>query len=189
VRIEDTPLQGVKVLTPNRIGDSRGFFAESYNYRVLTEFGIEIEFVQDNHSLSSVVGTVRGLHFQCPPSDQGKLVRCGRGALYDVVVDIRLGSPTYGKWYGIDLTFENGRQLLVPAGFAHGFITRQPDTEIVYKCSNYYAPEAEGSLLWNDPVIGIDWNIDSDDALLSEKDLIAPKLSDLVSPFLYEAST
>ncbi|MEP5154487.1 dTDP-4-dehydrorhamnose 3,5-epimerase [Planktotalea sp.] len=145
-------------------------------------------FIQDNHSLSETVGTVRGLHFQAPPHAQDKLVRCGKGALFDVAVDIRKGSPTYGQWFGAELSFENGRQLLVPAGFAHGFVTREPNTEIIYKCSDDYAPETEGALIWNDPDIGIDWGITADQAILSGKDEVAPKLADLDSPFTYEAN-
>jgi dTDP-4-dehydrorhamnose 3,5-epimerase len=134
-------------------------FSETWNRERLAENGIDIDFVQDNHSLSAAVGTVRGLHFQAPPHAQAKLVRCGRGALFDVAVDIRKGSPTYGRWFGIELSFENGKQLLIPAGFAHGFATRAPDTEIIYKCSDYYAPEAEGALRYDDPDIGIDWGL------------------------------
>ena len=138
MKIETTPLSGVLVLTPLRHGDSRGFFSESWNFRRMKEAGVDIDFVQDNHSLSAQVGTVRGLHFQSPPHAQDKLVRCGRGCLFDVAVDIRRGSPTYGHWIGVELSFENGKQLLVPKGFLHGFVTRAPDTEIIYKCSDYY---------------------------------------------------
>lgn len=187
IKIETTPLEGVLVITPDRFGDHRGFFSESYSRRQLKDAGVNIEFVQDNHSLSQTVGTVRGLHFQAPPRAQDKLVRCGKGALFDVAVDIRKGSPTYGQWFGTELSFENGRQLLVPAGFAHGFVTREPDTEIIYKCSDDYAPETEGALLWNDPDVGIDWDMGPNTAVLSAKDEIAPKLADLDSPFIYEA--
>ncbi|NHK29520.1 dTDP-4-dehydrorhamnose 3,5-epimerase [Parvularcula flava] len=183
--IEDTPLEGVKVITPKRHGDHRGFFSESYSRKALAEAGIDVEFVQDNHSLSQAVGTVRGLHFQAPPRAQDKLVRCGRGALFDVAVDIRTGSPTYGQWFGAELSFENGRQLLVPAGFAHGFMTLQPDTEIVYKCSDYYAPETEGDLLWNDADIAIEWPDAGADPVLSQKDAVAATLKGFVSPFSY----
>ena len=171
-------------IQPERHGDHRGFFAETYSRRKYSELGIEDEFVQDNHSLSREVGTLRGLHFQAPPHAQAKLVRCGRGALFDVAVDIRRGSPTYGQWQGYELTAENGEQLYVPVGFAHGFVTLVPDSEIVYKCSDYYAPETEGSVLWNDPDIGIDWP--SDNApILSDKDAVAPLLFDLESPFIF----
>lgn len=180
--VETTALEGVFLITPRRFGDNRGFFSESYSRKSLAEQGIDIEFVQDNHSLSSQVGTVRGLHFQAPPHAQDKLVRCGKGALFDVAVDIRRGSPTYGKWVGYELSFENGRQLLVPAGFAHGFMTLQPDTEIIYKCSDYYAPETEGAVVWDDPAIGIDWPLDVA-PVLSDKDAAARPLAELDTPF------
>ena len=167
-----------------RHGDHRGFFAETYSRRKYTELGIDVEFVQDNHSLSREVGTLRGLHFQSPPHAQAKLVRCGRGAIFDVAVDIRRGSPTYGAWEGYELSAENGEQLYVPVGFAHGFVTLEPDSEIVYKCSDYYAPETEGAVLWNDPDIGIDWPTEAD-PILSDKDAVAPLLSDLETPFVF----
>ena len=184
MKIEETFLPGVIIITPARFGDHRGFFSESYSFKALAEHGITTLFVQDNHSLSMTQGTIRGLHFQAPPHAQDKLVRCGRGRLFDVAVDIRAGSPTYGKWFGVELTFENGRQLLVPAGFAHGFVTREPGTEIIYKCSDTYAPETEGAVAWNDPDIGIDWDL-SGDPILSDKDAIAGCLADLQSPFTY----
>lgn len=180
--IKETKLPGVKLLKPKRFGDHRGFFAETYNCQVYAGLGVDVEFVQDNHSLSAAVGTVRGLHFQAPPHAQVKLVRCGRGAIFDVAVDIRRGSPTYGQWVGYELSAENGAQLYIPAGFAHGFATLEPDSEIIYKCSEYYAPETEDALQWNDPVIGIDWPI-TGDAILSDKDAVAPQLADLDSPF------
>jgi dTDP-4-dehydrorhamnose 3,5-epimerase len=172
------------LIKPKRFVDNRGFFSEIYNGKKYSELGIDIEFVQDNHSLSRSHGTLRGLHFQAPPHAQGKLVRCGRGAIYDVAVDIRRGSPTYGQWEGYKLTAENGHQLYIPAGFAHGFITLESESEIVYKCSDYYAPEMEGSVLWNDPVIGIDWPTESE-PILSDKDAAAPLLTDLESPFIF----
>ncbi|QYX58688.1 dTDP-4-dehydrorhamnose 3,5-epimerase [Roseovarius sp. SCSIO 43702] len=181
--VQETALPGVLLLTPLRHGDERGFFSESWSRRTLRETGIDIDFVQDNHSLSERAGTVRGLHFQAPPHAQDKLVRCGRGVLFDVAVDIRQGSPTYGQWVGYELSFENARQLLVPAGFAHGFVTRAPDTEIIYKCSAYYAPDCDRALRWNDPRIGIDWGISEADAILSDKDARAPDLAGLKSPF------
>lgn len=183
MQIETTPLDGVLLITPRRFGDERGFFSESYSRKAFAEAGIDIDFVQDNHSLSRSPGTVRGLHFQAPPHAQDKLVRCGRGAIFDVAVDIRVGSRTYGDWYGVELSFENGRQLLIPAGFAHGFATRSPDSEIVYKCSDYYAPETEGALLWNDPEIGIEWGLDGAEPILSGKDAQAGFISDFTSPF------
>jgi len=184
MQIEETGLDGLLVLTPPRFGDARGFFSETYNAARLADHGITTGFVQDNHSLSAEAGTIRGLHFQAPPHAQAKLVRCGRGRLFDVAVDIRKGSPTYGQWFGIELTFENGHQLLVPAGFAHGFVTREPGTEIIYKCSDIYAPQTEGALAWDDPDIGIDWGL-SAVPILSEKDAVAGRLADFDSPFAY----
>lgn len=185
MKIETTPLPGVLVLTPRRFGDARGFFSESWNRRVLEENGIHLDFVQDNHSVSAAVNTVRGLHFQSPPHAQDKLVRCGRGALFDVAVDIRRGSPTYGRWFGIELSAENGRQLLVPKGFLHGFATRAPDTEIIYKCTDYYAPECDGAVRFDCPEIGIDWGL-TGAPVLSEKDAAAPGLAEFDSPFTWE---
>ena len=184
--IEPTALPGVLILTPRRFGDARGFFAETWNRARLAEAGIEVDFVQDNHSLSASPGTVRGLHFQGPPHAQAKLVRCGRGRLLDVAVDIRAGSPTWGRSVAVELSAENGRQLLIPGGFAHGFVTRAPDTEIVYKCSDTYAPETEGALLWSDPALGIDWGISEGEAILSDKDAAAPTLAELKTPFRWD---
>ena len=185
--IEKTALSGVLLITPRRFGDQRGFFSESWNEARMSEHGLNFNFVQDNHSLSAQVGTVRGLHFQSPPHAQDKLVRCGRGALFDVAVDIRTGSPTYGQWVGYELSAENGRQLLVPKGFLHGFVTREPDTEICYKCTDYYAPECDGAVRFDDPAIGIDWGMGDTAALLSDKDAVAPMLSELNNSFIYEA--
>jgi dTDP-4-dehydrorhamnose 3,5-epimerase len=184
--VENTLISGVKLITPRRFGDNRGFFSESYSHSALEKHGVDITFVQDNHSLSREVNTVRGLHFQSPPHAQDKLVRCGKGALFDVAVDIRKGSPTYGRWVGYELSFENGRQLLVPAGMAHGFMTLQPDTEIIYKCSDYYAPETEGAVLWSDADVGIEWPSVGGDPVLSDKDQIAPRFSDLDTPFTWK---
>lgn len=184
MEILNTTLLDVTLIIPHRFGDHRGFFAETYNRRAYEAAKITHEFVQDNHSISAQVGTVRGLHFQAPPHAQAKLVRCGRGAIFDVAVDIRRGSPTYGAWVGYELSAENGQQLFIPKGFAHGFITLLPDSEIVYKCSDYYAPETEGSLRWDDPEIGIDWPL-SGEPILSAKDAAAPLLADLDSPFFW----
>lgn len=185
MKIEETALSGLFILSPDRHGDGRGFFSESWNRARLASSGIDIDFVQDNHSMSYEVGTVRGLHFQSPPHAQDKLVRCGRGCLFDVAVDVRFGSPTYGHWFGVELSFENGKQLLVPKGFLHGFITRMPDTEIIYKCSDYYAPDCDEAIRFDDPDIGIDWGLGGRAALLSDKDAVAPFLKDLTSPFTY----
>ncbi len=182
--IETTRLPDVLILTPKRHGDARGFFSESWNRKTLAEAGVHLpEFVQDNHSFSNAINTLRGLHFQSPPHAQGKLVRCARGRLFDVAVDIRKGSPTYGQWLGEELSFENGRQLWIPAGFLHGFVTLEADTEIAYKCSDYYAPECDGAVSWNS--VGIDWPIHSS-PILSAKDAAAPALAEFDSPFTYE---
>ncbi|MFP4239728.1 MAG: dTDP-4-dehydrorhamnose 3,5-epimerase [Rhodosalinus sp.] len=185
MQIERTPLPGVVLLTPLRHGDARGFFSESWNRARMAEAGFDIDFVQDNHSLSASAGTVRGLHYQAPPHAQIKLVRCGRGRLFDAAVDMRRGSPTYGRWWGCELSFENGRQLLVPKGFLHGFMTLEPDTEIVYKCSDYYAPDCDGAVRWDDPAIGIDWP-EVGSPILSGKDAAAPRLAEVESPFVWE---
>ena len=187
MKIEQTPLSGVAVLMPAWFGDDRGFFSEAWNRRRMAEAGFDIDFVQDNHSLSAQAGTVRGLHYQSPPHAQAKLVRCGRGRLFDVVVDIRRGSPTFGHWFGVELSFENGRQLLVPEGFLHGFVTREPETEILYKCSDYYAPECDGAVRFDDPDIGIDWGLGETEPVLSDKDARAPAFAAFQSPFVWEA--
>lgn len=185
--VEDTKIADVKILIPERHGDARGFFAESWNVSAMAEAGLDYRFVQDNHSMSVRVGTLRGLHYQRPPYAQGKLVRCARGRLYDVAVDIRTGSPTFGKWVGVELSFENGKQLMIPEGFLHGFVTREPDTEIAYKCTNFYSRECDGAVRWDDPDIGIDWNLDGIEPILSEKDAAAPGLAELGEVFSYGA--
>lgn len=186
--VTPTDLPGVLLICPPRFGDARGFFSESWNRKKMLAHGVDLDFVQDNHSVSAAVNTVRGLHFQAPPHAQAKLVRCGRGALFDVAVDIRKGSPTFGKWVGYELTAENGLQLLIPAGFLHGFCTRAPDTEIIYKCSDYYAPDCDGAVRFDDPDIGIDWGL-TGDAVLSDKDAQAPTLAAFDSPFVWEDPT
>jgi len=185
MKIEQTTLPGVLILTPPRFGDACGFFSENWNRRRMAEAGLDIDFVQDNHSLSRQVGTLRGLHFQTPPHAQAKLVRCGRGALFDVAVDIRRGSPTYGQWGGVELSYDNGRQVLIPTGFLHGFVTRQPDTEIIYKCSDCYAPDCDAAVRHDDPDLGIDWGL-ATPPVLSDKDAAAPRLRDLPSYFQWE---
>lgn len=182
IRALDLP--GLMLLTPKRHGDHRGFFSESWNKRTLEQAGLFLpDFVQDNHSLSRERGTVRGLHFQSPPHAQGKLVRCGRGRLFDVAVDARVGSPTYGQWFGAELSFENGQQLWIPAGFLHGFMTLEDDTEIVYKCTDHYAPACDGAVRWDS--CGIDWPIAGLDPVISEKDQMAQEFSAFASPFTY----
>lgn len=188
LQIEVTRLDGVLILTPPRFGDRRGFFSESCNRRALEDAGFSLpEFVQDNHSLSAKAGTVRGLHFQSPPHAQGKLVRCGRGRLFDVAVDVRKGSSGYGQWFGGELSFENGRQLWIPAGFLHGFLALEDETEIFYKCTDHYAPECDGAVHWDS--CGIDWPLPGGATpVLSGKDETAPALADFVSPFEYGAA-
>ncbi len=187
MQIDKTPLPGVLILTPRRFGDARGWFSEVWNRQTLAAHGIDIDFVQDNHSLSRAAGTVRGLHFQSPPHAQAKLVRCGRGRVFDVAVDIRTGSPAFGRWTGVELSAENGRQLLIPAGFLHGFVTREPDSELLYKCSDVYAPDCDGAVRFDDPDLRIDWGIDPAEAVLSDKDRAAPLFRNFATPFHYEA--
>jgi dTDP-4-dehydrorhamnose 3,5-epimerase len=186
MKVEPTALPGVLILTPQRFGDDRGWFMETWNSARAAAAGLAIDFVQDNHSMSAAVGTLRGLHYQRPPRAQDKLVRCTRGAILDVAVDVRAGSPTFGAWIGVDLTPENGRQLLVPKGFLHGFVTRAPDTEVQYKCSDVFAPDCDGAVAWDDPQIGIDWGVA--DPVLSAKDRAAPRLADWTSPFVWSGA-
>lgn len=186
MKMEHTKLHGVVILCPARHGDARGFFSESWNRTRMAQARLDYDFVQDNHSLSSASGTVRGLHYQSPPHAQAKLVRCGQGALLDVAVDIRRNSPTYGQWVSVELTAENGKQLLIPTGFLHGFVTRQPNTEIIYKCTDYYAPKCDGAVRYDDPAIGIDWELGDTTPLLSPKDAAAPALSEIDTPFTFE---
>lgn len=189
MNVIDSYISDLKIITPARFGDDRGFFSESYNRQRMVMHGIDVDFVQDNHSMSARVGTVRGLHFQFPPHAQTKLVRCGRGRLLDVAVDIRAGSPTYGKWESVELSHENGLQLLVPIGFLHGFVTLEPDTEIIYKCSDYYAPDCDGAVRFDDPAIGVDWGVSASEAVLSDKDAVAPMLAELDNPFVFAAGS
>lgn len=179
-------LRGPLIVTPRRFADERGYFEENWSKRSFAEVGITLEFVQDNHSYSAQAGTVRGLHFQAPPHAQDKLVRCTRGAIFDVAVDIRIGSPTYGQWDGVELTPENGRQLLVPQGFLHGFMTLKPETEVQYKCSRAYAPGHEGSVRWDS--VGIAWPL-ARVPHLSAKDAAAIGFADFQSPFIYGGNT
>jgi dTDP-4-dehydrorhamnose 3,5-epimerase len=175
-----TPLAipDVLLITPKRHGDARGWFAETWSEKALAGTVAETTFVQDNQAFSANRGTLRGLHFQKPPFAQGKLIRALRGAIYDVAVDIRRGSPTFGKWVAAELTAEGGEQLWVPRGFAHGYCTITPDCEIFYKVDNAYAPDQEGGVAWNDPDLGIPWPLDGE-PLLSAKDKVLPQLKDL----------
>lgn len=187
MQIAETALPGVMMLTPRRFADARGFFSESWNARVLENAGLRRDWVQDNHSVSHPVNTLRGLHYQAPPHAQAKLVRCGQGAVFDVAVDIRVGSPTYGRWVGVELTADNGLQLFIPEGFAHGFVTRAPGSEILYKCSDFYDGPSDRGLRWDCPMIGIDWGL-TGDPVLSDKDAHAPGLAGYDSPFQWAAS-
>ncbi|MEN1967753.1 dTDP-4-dehydrorhamnose 3,5-epimerase [Lentibacillus sp. N15] len=184
MKIIETNLTGVKVIEPSVFGDHRGWFMETHNYTKLKEEGININFIQDNQSYSAVKGTLRGLHYQLNPKAQAKIVRCTRGAIFDVAVDIRKGSPEFGKWVGVELTEENKKQLLIPKGFAHGFITITKDVEVQYKVDNDYAPECEGGVIWNDPTIGIEWPVDVE-PILSEKDKVALTLDKAKNNFTY----
>lgn len=177
----------VKIIEPHRFGDARGWFTEVYSVAAATTLGIDCVFVQDNHSLSRPIHTLRGLHFQRPPHGQDKLVRCIRGRIYDVAVDLREGSPTYGRWVGAELSSDNGRQMFIPVGFAHGFVTLEADAEVTYKVSDVYAPECDGGIRWDDPAIGIEWRIpDGTAPELSVKDRVLPSLAEFHSPFPYD---
>jgi dTDP-4-dehydrorhamnose 3,5-epimerase len=180
----------VQLIRPKRFGDSRGWFTEVYSEPAFAALGITCRFVQDNHSLSAPRHTLRGLHFQTPDRGQDKLVRCIRGRIFDVAVDVRKGSPTWGQWVGAELTAENGHQLFIPIGFAHGFVTLDDDCEVTYKCSDTYAPANDGGIRWDDPAIGgsgIDWPIPAGTIPeLSDKDRVQPFLADFDSPFVYD---
>ena len=179
-------MPSVQLIRPKRHGDSRGWFTEVYSVPAFSALGISETFVQDNHSLSAPAFTLRGLHFQSPPRGQAKLIRCIRGRIFDVAVDVRRGSPTYGQWAGTELSAENGHQLFVPIGFAHGLLTLEPDCEVTYKCSDTYAPDADGGIAWDS--VGIDWPIPAGVALeLSDKDKRLPTLADFDSPFAYDS--
>lgn len=182
--VTEYPLAGLKLITPKKFGDNRGFFSETYNAEMLAELGIRERFVQDNHSLSVEKGTVRGLHFQSPPHAQAKLVRVSRGSILDVAVDLRRGSQTYGQHVAVELSAENWHQLFIPVGFAHGFCTLAPNTELQYKVSDYYAPECDGGILWNDPALAIAWP-DFAGAQLSAKDLTLPRFEEFDTPFAH----
>ena len=174
MNIKETLLQNVYILEPAVFHDKRGFFMESYNKRIFEELGIHVDFIQDNHSFSKNAGIIRGLHYQLNPKEQAKLVRVCTGAIFDVIVDIRKNSVTFGKWVSVILSEENKRQVLVPKGFAHGFCTLVPNTNVIYKVDEYYDPEFDRGILWNDPDIGIDWPVSS--PLLSDKDSKLPLL-------------
>ena len=175
-----------KCIVPARHGDVRGWFVESYNRRALAGLGIDCDFVQDNHSFSAKRGTLRGIHYQRAPHAQAKLVRCLVGAIWDVAVDLRAGSPTFGKWVAATLTATGGEQLFVPVGFGHGFVTLTDDVEVAYKTSDYYAPECEGGIVWDDPDLAIAWPLDGLEPVLADKDAGLPRLAEWESPFAYD---
>lgn len=176
MKFTKTKLDGVVIIEPDVFGDNRGFFMESWNKKKMEETGLYYDFLQDNHSKSTVKGTLRGIHFQKGEKAQAKLVRCVKGAVLDVAVDLRKNSPTFKQWVGVELSAENKKQLLIPRGFGHGFITLTDDVEFLYKADNYYAPEADAGIRWNDPDIGVEWGIEN--PILSEKDKKNPFLKD-----------
>ena len=176
MKITKTKLDGVIIIEPDVFGDNRGFFMESWNKKKMEEAGFYYDFVQENHSKSTIKGTLRGIHFQKGDKAQAKLVRCVKGAVLDVAVDLRKNSPTFKQWVGVELSAENKKQLLIPRGFGHGFVTLTDDVEFLYKADNYYAPEADAGIRWNDPDIGVKWCVEN--PILSEKDKKNPLLKD-----------
>lgn len=183
MQIIPTEIPDVLLLVPRRFKDARGYFAETYNRRLFAEAGVDAEFIQDNQSMSAEVGVVRGLHYQVAPMAQAKLVRVLRGAILDVAVDIRRSSPTFGRHVAARLTADDGRQIYIPPGCAHGFATLEPNTEVFYKVSNYYSPAHERGIRWNDPALGIDWGVDPRAAVLSERDRLHPPFKDATDLF------
>ena len=186
MQVRTTEIPGVLLLTPRYFNDARGYFVETYNARAARDTGLTAEFVQDNQALSLKRGTVRALHFQMLPKVQAKLVRVLRGSIYDVAVDLRAGSPTYGRWVAATLTAQGGEQIFVPRGFAHGYCTLEDDTEVAYKVDEYYAPDCERGLAWDDPTLSIGWPVSRADAVLSDKDRKLPAFADFASPFRYD---
>lgn len=183
MKVEPTSLADVKLITPPRFGDARGWFSETWNKAKMAGAGLDFDFVQDNHSLSAERYTLRGLHYQAPPFAQTKLVRVARGRVLDVAVDVRPASPDYLKWVAVELTAEGGEQLLVPQGFLHGFLTLEPDTEVLYKVDAPYSRKSDGAVRFDDPQIGVDWGAPANAIILSEKDAAAPYLADWSNPF------
>ena len=181
--VEETAIPAVKIVTPKKFGDHRGFFSETWSRKAFAEAGLDLDFVQDNQSLSGPVGTLRGLHFQSPPFAQDKLVRVTRGRILDVAVDIRASSPSFSKHVAVELSAENWKQLLVPVGFAHGFVTLEPDTEVLYKVTAPYAPENDHGLAFDDPALGIDWRLPLSGLTLSDKDRKHPRLTEMLRYF------
>ena len=179
---EATPIADLVVVRPRRFGDARGFFSEVWNRAAFAAEGLDFDWCQDNHSMSAAPGTLRGLHYQAPPFAQAKLVRCARGRVWDVGVDVRPASPTYGRWFGIELSEENWTQLLVPRGFLHGFVTLTEGAEVLYKVDNPYSRAHDGAVAWDDPELAIDWPLEGA-PVLSEKDAAAPRMADWANPF------
>jgi dTDP-4-dehydrorhamnose 3,5-epimerase len=176
----------VQLIQPSRFGDERGWFMETYSAPRLAALGVDLAFVQDNHSYSRPAGTLRGVHFQRPPHAQAKLVRCLRGRIMDYAVDLRRGSPTYGRHIAVELSADNAAQLFIPVGFGHAFITLEPDVEVAYKVSDIYAPQCDGGIAWDDPTLAIDWPLPPGGPVLSAKDAALPRLADFDSPFDYD---
>jgi dTDP-4-dehydrorhamnose 3,5-epimerase len=176
MQLIDMEIPQVKLLAPKKYGDARGFFSETYSQKAMKDLGLDLKFVQDNHSFSAAKGVLRGLHYQLSPMAQDKLVRVIRGAILDVAVDIRKSSPTFGQYVKAIISAENWRQILIPVGFAHGFVTLEPDTEVIYKVTEYYSPSHERGIAWNDPAIGIDWATEKFEPVLSERDKVHPTL-------------
>jgi dTDP-4-dehydrorhamnose 3,5-epimerase len=186
MQVVQTEISDIKILKPVRHGDERGFFSEVFKENVLREHGIDVHFVQDNHSLSASRSVVRGLHFQIPPFAQAKLLRVTSGSVFDVAVDIRWGSPSFGRHVAVILSAADWNQILIPEGFAHGFCTLEPDTEVLYKVNSYYSADHDRGLLWNDPALGIAWPLEYGEAILSDKDRKHPVLTELPRYFRYE---
>jgi len=189
LNVRPLTIPDVKLIEPRVFRDERGFFSETFSERDLAMAGLMLRFVQDNHSLSVDAGVVRGLHFQCPPHAQDKLVRVSRGAIFDVAVDLRVGSPTYGRHVSVKISADNWLQILVPKGFAHGFCTLEAHTEVQYKVTNYYAPESDRGVRWDDHMLGIEWPVKGSEVTLSPKDRLLPPLAGLPSYFRYEGVT
>lgn len=183
LQVQSLGIPDVKIIRPQKHGDARGFFSETYNKKAFAEIGIDLDFVQDNHSLSPQVGTLRGLHFQGPPFAQDKLVRVVSGRILDVAVDLRANSPTFGQWVAAEISADSWNQILVPVGFAHGICTLEPDTQLIYKVTNYYSPQHDFGIRWDDPDLAIAWPLSSDDVLLSDKDRKQPFLKDAARIF------
>ena len=185
MQVEKLTIPELLLVTPDKHGDQRGFFSETFRADILAAHGVEASFVQDNHVRSTQKGVLRGLHYQTPPHAQGKLVRCPRGSILDVAVDIRVGSPTYGRHVAVELSAANWRQLWVPPGFAHGYVTLEDDCEVIYKTTDYYAPDCDRGIAWDDPALAIDWRIAHADVVLSDKDRRQPRLQDATPAFQF----